>query len=350
MSTCTSTRTSSWTFSRTKSGSRSSGSRSSGSCSSGSCSSGSRSSGSRSSGSCSSGSCSSGSCSSCSCSSGSRSSGCRSFLDKLPTEVRLMVYGFLPIQTTYIELFPSMDSYLPSLVLVNRSFPSVAILRVNRQINNEASETIRRKLDLLSKEPLRIIADSAQAMLNPKLVPFLDAASQSSQSPNEDFSEEAVRYLKLLAQSPRHPGSSFLNHSTEPIELALPAPPHFVPASNTSHSYSWSSAHVHALNAMYHAYMTLGERLGDQLLTRPLTARPHVRIRYIAASDEAVDEAQALLGPWSLRSGEVVLVRNNEVVGRDSASRVDRRVLVPFLSIGNGVKDREWEDAWQAGG
>ncbi|KAF1939325.1 hypothetical protein EJ02DRAFT_457082 [Clathrospora elynae] len=84
------------------------------------------------------------------------------FLD-LPTELRLMVYEYLPVTTRHHVLQDPHSNTPSTITLVAKSL-SVALLAANRLISEEAKQILSKKLAFLKTEPLRFIADATSAM------------------------------------------------------------------------------------------------------------------------------------------------------------------------------------------
>ncbi|KAF2247114.1 hypothetical protein BU26DRAFT_520381 [Trematosphaeria pertusa] len=79
------------------------------------------------------------------------------FLD-LPTEVRLIVYEYLPIKTRHRQLGPKGEDF-SFLKLITKSIPGISILATCGQIHAEALPILEPRISTLRKEPVRILSD-----------------------------------------------------------------------------------------------------------------------------------------------------------------------------------------------
>lgn len=86
---------------------------------------------------------------------------------RLPTELRLIVYEALPIQTQHYHVREKYTRDRPKascsnlgLILVLNDLAGISILATCKTIHAEASKTLGRKLDALRMEPLRIITNT----------------------------------------------------------------------------------------------------------------------------------------------------------------------------------------------
>jgi hypothetical protein len=110
----------------------------------------------------------------------------------LPKELRLMVYDFLPIKTTYHEIAANGDEFvqtqehyelflentnnitfsdgtkLPqaSIVMLQRTFPSLSLLMVSKEIASEANVILQAKIQVIRELPIQLIANSLAMVTN----------------------------------------------------------------------------------------------------------------------------------------------------------------------------------------
>jgi hypothetical protein len=266
----------------------------------------------------------------------------------LPKELRLIIYGSLPIETAHHAIESQWDSYeslsgmsrqfreyveptcydaeapKPMLTLLHTRFPSLAILRTCRWVTSEADAVLRPKLRAMRMSPVRIVVNS-WALRSLELRDILRCFSHSTC--------EAYSNVKVLL----YPGHLRKSHDHDHESREFSGRQIHIAIYNTS--ADWNTAHLE---------LSAEERLLVQLaLYRDLQADLKKFYMYqCSAGEHPTRDLCIHVRPALLSSGERAAF--DQVRPLDSEIMLDATRTTPSLHITGGgvIEHEEWEREW----